>query len=1304
MQRCRGTNRVVPPEDPIVIEQLIAGLQPEFGRQLRMSLAGQELTIPACLERVRALRASETDARYTSRFSQSVSASASTSSYSGGVHRPRSTVVCYNCNQPGHVQRNCPEFKKKQKPRFSGPVVCHFCDQPGHAKPACPERRKWREAKAAERVAAAGTSHSSSNKCLCAVSTEAAPLPRIYVDVESAKPDDWCRGEAMLDTGSARTLVSSGFIRAAKMCNQVSAVKQEKLLALDGEALPISGSISLTIRRLDGPVNLPPTRVVAFVVPELSVINADLLLGSDLVRAIGGVRLQYSESGDLRSVLFGPSPASDPEPVSSVVSDALQSPDQHPSRHVSVVQDGEDVTLSVEDGQIKWLAAEQCWQAAWRWKDDKPPTGRIGSGIGEYPRKLSDDQEKLFQHEVDSWIGNGWLIEHDEEVHGAPAAILPWLAVSQEHKPTTPVRPCLDYRALNRALVSQPGMDASVCGEKLREWRTHDANKYEMLDIRKAYLQVRMSPELLWYQCVKWRGKLYVMTRMAFGLSVVPKFTDVIVKWCTRDHDGVDNYVDDLYVPKPQKKAVADTLERYGLRTKPAEPASSARVLGLQLFTGQDGQTRWKRRDGVSLECGKLTKRGVFSWCGRLVSHYPVCSWLRPACSFLKRLACRDGGGWDDDVPNDVVTCCAELASRVQDEDPATGVWNASVNEQQLTVWCDASDVAYGIVAEVGGEVMEDKSWLRDADEKKHINIAELEAVIRGLSTAVEWNASNIRLVTDSKTVYGWVKSCLNNERRVKVSGLNEVLVRRRLNIIDDIVATAKLSVTIEWVPSQQNKADKLTRVPDLFIRCWKKSAKPDVVAAVSAPPKIVSAIVLQDILDAQKSDPVVVSVIESVRHGREISDPVFKKLKSQLSVSDDGYLYRSVKVPPNDVRVVPVVSQSLQQRVVCRAHAVSGHSSWETTWKLLRASCYFANMAVVCQSLIQSCDVCAAANSKRGPVAEPTRLVIPSGPWNVVQLDTLELGPNRSHRYHCVLVCTDMFTKWVEVVPLVRHDGPSVAAAFVDVCSRWGAPAVVRCNNGTEFVNQVVTSLYDAFGVEVRHGAVRHPQSQGGVERFNRTLLTLIRKIVQESDDWVSALNVLLYYYRIRPHSALGVSPSEAMCGWVPHGLIVDDERCDMSPSAWVDSLYSKAAVVRDYVESELSSADFVQPVGCVNPYSVGSTVMLRQGDRRQKRTALYESGWTVDSVVSPSTVVIVRDTNGRHSMKTVNIDLIKPSSVSVPEYDDACASSTSDSDSDVPAQPLQVGGHRLRNRAGLVPPVRYRRKLLTRCHQGEM
>ena len=325
--------------------------------------------------------------------------------------------------------------------------------------------------------------------------------------------------------------------------------------------------------------------------------------------------------------------------------------------------------------------------------------------------------------------------------------------------------------------------------------------------------------------------------------------------------------------------------------------------------------------------------------------------------------------------------------------------------------------------------------------------------------------------------------------------------------------------------------------------------------------------------MSAQHSDEQISSSIAAVYSGSDIVDPASKKIRTQLLVSDGG-LYRRVKVPPNDEQVVPVVPLSLQCRVLSRAHATCGHANWETTWKLFRSGCYFPNMAALCQSVVQSCSACATASSKRGSVATPTRPVRLSGPWSVVQLDTLKLGPNRSQRYHCVLVCTDMFNRWVEVVPLARHDGASVASAFVDVCSRWGAPDVVRSDNGTEFVNHVTVALYNAFGVEVRRGAVRHPQSQGGVERFQSTLLTLIRKTVTESDDWASALSVLLYYYRVRPHSVTGLSPCEAMCGWIPRDLVVDCPQPDVSLSAWVESLCVKSAAVRDYLEEELSAA----------------------------------------------------------------------------------------------------------------------------------
>ena len=128
--------------------------------------------------------------------------------------------------------------------------------------------------------------------------------------------------------------------------------------------------------------------------------------------------------------------------------------------------------------------------------------------------------------------------------------------------------------------------------------------------------------------------------------------------------------------------------------------------------------------------------------------------------------------------------------------------------------------------------------------------------------------------------------------------------------------------------------------------------------------------------------------------------------------------------------------------------------------------------------------------------------------------------------------MCVDRFTKWVKVVLLKCHDAASVAAALLSVCVRWVPPQVVRSDNGTEFRNAVTHALFEAFEVKVQHGAVRHPQSQGAVERFNRTLLTIIRKTLDGGDDWETALDFLLFHYRVRPHGVTKISPMQATEG----------------------------------------------------------------------------------------------------------------------------------------------------------------------------
>ena len=195
-------------------------------------------------------------------------------------------------------------------------------------------------------------------------------------------------------------------------------------------------------------------------------------------------------------------------------------------------------------------------------------------GVGEYScQNLSTEQEWLFCAEVDAWISAGWLVEHDTAAHGKPRCILPLLARVQEHKVTTPMRLCLNYRRLNECLVSQPGSEAPVCQETLGKWRKGGhAEEFDILDDKKAYMQV--SPlSLLRFQVVRWNNKTYVMTRMGFGLSVAPKFMDMIIRWVTKDmaDHRVDNYVHDVRVPRTETQNAASAFAACGLPTKEPE-------------------------------------------------------------------------------------------------------------------------------------------------------------------------------------------------------------------------------------------------------------------------------------------------------------------------------------------------------------------------------------------------------------------------------------------------------------------------------------------------------------------------------------------------------------------------------------------------------------------------------------------------------------------------------------------------------------------------------------------------------------
>ncbi|KAK3878419.1 hypothetical protein Pcinc_017003 [Petrolisthes cinctipes] len=99
--------------------------------------------------------------------------------------------------------------------------------------------------------------------------------------------------------------------------------------------------------------------------------------------------------------------------------------------------------------------------------------------------------------------------------------------------------------------------------------------------------------------------------------------------------------------------------------------------------------------------------------------------------------------GWDDVVDDD--SLCRRMkyvATRLVREDPCCGL--RCVYGDQAVVWMDASAIATGVVLETPqGDAIEDACWLR-RDDSSHINMAELDAAIRGINLAIAWGMNRL--------------------------------------------------------------------------------------------------------------------------------------------------------------------------------------------------------------------------------------------------------------------------------------------------------------------------------------------------------------------------------------------------------------------------------------------------------------------------------------------------------------------------------------------------------------------------------
>ena len=150
----------------------------------------------------------------------------------------------------------------------------------------------------------------------------------------------------------------------------------------------------------------------------------------------------------------------------------------------------------------------------------------------------------------------------------------------------------------------------------------------------------------------------------------------------------------------------------------------------------------------------------------------------------------------------------------------------------------------------------------------------------------------------------------------------------------------------------------------------------------------------------------------------------------------------------------------------------------------------------------------------------------IPIGqPWEMIAVDILEVSISSSNNRY-LLVVQDYLTKWVKAIPLSNQTAVRIARELIKLFSMYGHPHVLHSDQGRNFESTLMSQTLEAYGVKKSCTTAYHPQGDGMVERFNQSLLQLLRAYVAKYDEWEHFLHMVLYAYRTAIHSSMGVSP----------------------------------------------------------------------------------------------------------------------------------------------------------------------------------
>ena len=352
----------------------------------------------------------------------------------------------------------------------------------------------------------------------------------------------------------------------------------------------------------------------------------------------------------------------------------------------------------------------------------------------------------------------------------------------------------------------------------------------------------------------------------------------------------------------------------------------------------------------------------------------------------------------------------------------------------------------------------------------------------------------------------------------------------------------------------------------------------------------------LDELAKATKADPDLSQVLDwEIRPPWEIVSTQSAEVKhywnnfGRLRQDQRGLLWYQWVRGDNQFAWKLMLPQNLRQEIIKVVHdcPTAGHLAFERCWgQLERLPVYWCGHKRDLQNHCKACDACL----RNKPVTRKIRhqMVSFSAGEPLERMAVDICGPlhesEQGNKY--IIVLMDYFTKWCELIPVQDHTAKTVAQELVSkVFTKIGVPLALHSDQGTEFLSSLFQETCELFGIQKTRTTPWRPQSDGLVERLNRTIGAMLRQYVaQDQKDWDYWLPFVSMAYNSTIQASTKHSPYYLMFGRdmkLPIELVLPtpeedllDEWIPITPATYIENMTQRLKETFHLVRKNLNAA----------------------------------------------------------------------------------------------------------------------------------